>query len=60
MGLFDPRREVHDPLQAEPERLHAGLAIALATEKPAQASNQANDVVDGRGPLLGSGVLVRM
>jgi hypothetical protein len=32
-GEFDPCGEVHYALEAEPDGLYAGLAVAFATEK---------------------------
>jgi hypothetical protein len=54
-GKFDSGGEVHDALKAEPEGLHAGLAVALAPEKAAQAGDQAQHLVEARG-LFGQGL----
>lgn len=50
-SLTETRGEVRDALQAEPNRLHAGLAVALATEKSAEAGNQADDGIEAQRRL---------
>lgn len=58
-GEFDPGGEVHDTLKTEPDRLHAGLAVAFAPEKAAQPGDQAQHFVEVGG-CLGKGFLARM
>lgn len=50
-------RVLHDPLQPNPDRLHSGLAVALAPEKPAQRGHKAHDLVERRR-CLGRSALV--
>ena len=58
-GEFDPGREVHDALEAEPVGLHAGLSVAYASEKAPEAGDQARHLVETRS-LLGRGFLAKM
>jgi hypothetical protein len=55
-GEFDSSSEVHDALRTEPDGLHAGLAVALASEKAAQPGDQAQHMVEACG-LFGKWLL---
>jgi len=52
LGKLQALGEVTHPLQPEPERLHPGLAVALAPEKAAKSGDQPDDGVE-LGGLLG-------
>ena len=52
-GEFDSGGEVHDALKAEPDGLHAGLAVALAPQEAAQPSDQAQHRVEAWGLAVG-------
>ena len=56
LGEFDPRGEVHDALKAEPDGLHAGLAVALTAQEAAQLGDQTQHRVELRG-RFGQGLL---
>lgn len=58
-GEFDPGREVHNALEAEPDGFHAGLSVAFAPEKALEASDQAQHLVEVRS-FFGRGFLAKM